>query len=36
MFNKEWWTLPLQIAAGLLLTEVLRQIALFVLHAMGK
>ena len=36
MFNKEWWTLPLQIAMGLLLTDVVRMIAVAVLRAIGK
>lgn len=36
MFNKERWTLPMQIAAGLLLCELLRQVAMFALRALGK
>lgn len=36
MFNKDWWTLPLQIAMGLLLTDVVRMIAVTVLRAIGK
>jgi hypothetical protein len=36
MFNKDWWTLPVQIAVGLLLTDVVRMVAVFVLRAIGK
>jgi hypothetical protein len=36
MLNAEWWKLPLQIAVGLLLTDVVRMVAVFVLRAIGK
>lgn len=36
MFDKEWWKLPLQIAMGLLLTEVIRAVVLFVLRAISS
>lgn len=36
MFNSEWWKLPMQIAAGLLIVEVIRMIAVFVLQAVGR
>lgn len=33
--NMAWWTLPFQIACGLLLTDVVRAIARFVLGAVA-
>lgn len=35
MFNQEWWKLPMQIAVGLLLCDVIRAIVLFLLRAVG-
>lgn len=35
MFNTEWLKLPLQIAVGLLLTDVVRMVAVAVLRAIG-
>lgn len=31
MFNKDWWNLPLQIAAGLVMSDVLRALAAMIL-----
>ena len=36
MFNKDWWNLPLQIACGLLMVDVIRMLAAFILRAVAK